>query len=189
MHASAFSACGLCSVLIKYSIMKKMILCAAAVVAAVCAAGCGKTQEAAQATAETVQESAEAAAEAAENTVAQLDAALAVANGKVSELDNDEVLRPDVKVAELTVVDFNATWCGPCKKFAPTFEEIAGEYAGKALFYSVDVDVHPELAAEYGVQGIPHIQFINPADPAANTSLVGLQTKEDFTAALNAFLK
>ena len=59
----------------------------------------------------------------------------------------------------------------------------------RSLFYSVDVDVHPELAAEYGVQGIPHIQFINPADPAANTSLVGLQTKEDFTAALNAFLK
>ena len=95
----------------------------------------------------------------------------------------------DLAQGKPVIVDFNATWCGPCKKFAPTFEEIAGEYAGKALFYSVDVDVHPELAAEYGVQGIPHIQFINPADPAANTSLVGLQTKEDFTAALNAFLK
>ena len=77
----------------------------------------------------------------------------------------------------------------PLQEIRPHIRGNAGEYAGKALFYSVDVDVHPELAAEYGVQGIPHIQFINPADPAANTSLVGLQTKEDFTAALNAFLK
>lgn len=107
----------------------------------------------------------------------------------IVDLADDSALRPGMTVDQLTFIDFNATWCGPCKKFAPTFEEIAGEYAGKALFYSVDVDVHPELAAEYGVQGIPHIQFINPADPAANTSLVGLQTKEDFTAALNAFLK
>lgn len=105
----------------------------------------------------------------------------------IIELAQGETL--DLAQGKPVIVDFNATWCGPCKKFAPTFEEIAGEYAGKALFYSVDVDVHPELAAEYGVQGIPHIQFINPADPAANTSLVGLQTKEDFTAALNAFLK
>lgn len=105
----------------------------------------------------------------------------------VTVLEKGAVITPEE--SKLVVIDFNATWCGPCKKFAPTFEEIAGEYAGKALFYSVDVDVHPELAAEYGVQGIPHIQFINPADPAANTSLVGLQTKEDFTAALNAFLK
>lgn len=95
----------------------------------------------------------------------------------------------DVAQGKPVIVDFNATWCGPCKKFAPTFEEVAREYTGKALFYSVDVDVHPELAAEYGVTGIPHIQFIKPADTAANTSLVGLQTKEDFTKAIDAFLK
>lgn len=105
----------------------------------------------------------------------------------VIELGQGETL--DMAQGKPMIVDFNATWCGPCKKFAPTFEEVAREYAGKALFYSVDVDVHPELAAEYGVTGIPHIQFINPADSTANTSFVGLQTKEDFTKALDAFLK
>ena len=129
-------------------------------------------------------EATDTAAEAPDSTV-QTEAAETTA--AVIELAQGETL--DLAQGKPVIVDFNATWCGPCKKFAPTFEEIAGEYAGKALFYSVDVDVHPELAAEYGVQGIPHIQFINPADPAANTSLVGLQTKEDFTAALNAFLK
>ena len=173
MHASAFSACGLCSVLIKYSIMKKMILCAAAVVAAVCAAGCGKTQEAAQATAETVQESAEAAAEAAENTVAQLDAALAVANGKVSELDNDEVLRPDVKVAELTVVDFNATWCGPCKMLAPVFEQAAAKFEGKVAFLSVDLDKCPATAAAFGVQAVPTVVILRP--DGKTSTFVGTQ--------------
>lgn len=87
------------------------------------------------------------------------------------------------------IIDFNATWCGPCKAFAPTFDEVAAQFAGKALFYSVDVDLHPELAAEYGVTSIPHIQFINPGDTAANTSVLGLQTKEDFTAQVEAFLK
>ena len=78
---------------------------------------------------------------------------------------------------KLLVVDFNATWCGPCKQFAPNFEAVAEKYADKALFYSVDVDQHPELAARYNVQSIPMVVFIRP-DGQTATSLGYLEEPE-----------
>lgn len=78
---------------------------------------------------------------------------------------------------KLMVIDFNATWCGPCKQFAPNFEAVAEKYADKALFYSVDVDQHPELAARYNVQSIPMVVFIRP-DGQTATSLGYLEEPE-----------
>ena len=49
-------------------------------------------------------------------------------------------------LARPAVVDFNATWCGPCRQLAPILEELAKEYAGKVDFYSIDVDKNKELA-------------------------------------------
>ena len=53
------------------------------------------------------------------------------------------------------VVDFSATWCGPCRMLAPVLEEISGKLDGRADFYNVDVDEAPGLAARYGVMNIP----------------------------------
>ncbi len=57
--------------------------------------------------------------------------------------------------AAVSVVDFNATWCGPCRMLAPVLEEISGKYADRVSFYSVDVDESPELAAQYRVNSVP----------------------------------
>ena len=54
------------------------------------------------------------------------------------------------------LVDFWAEWCGPCKRAAPEVEATAAEMAGRALVLKVDTDAHPQLAAQYGVQGIPN---------------------------------
>lgn len=55
------------------------------------------------------------------------------------------------------IVDFYATWCGPCKRLAPILEEVQKEYAGKIVIYKVDTGVERELAAYFGIQSIPTV--------------------------------
>lgn len=75
------------------------------------------------------------------------------------------------------IIDFYATWCGPCKQLSPLLEELAGEYAGRIKVYKVDVDKEPELAAAFGVQSIPMLLWI-PADGTPFVSM-GLMPKAD----------
>ena len=72
----------------------------------------------------------------------------------VRKVNAEEFLK-DAKAADAAVVDFNATWCGPCRMLAPVLEAVSGELEGQVSFYSVDVDECPELAAEYRVQSVP----------------------------------
>ena len=61
---------------------------------------------------------------------------------------------------KLLVVDFYATWCGPCKAMAPHLERIAEEYDGKIDVYKVDVDQEPELSAVFNIRSVPTLLFI-----------------------------
>lgn len=58
------------------------------------------------------------------------------------------------------IIDFFATWCGPCKALSPVLEEIAAEYAGKVDIYKVDVDEEQELASLFGIRSVPTLLFI-----------------------------
>lgn len=58
------------------------------------------------------------------------------------------------------IIDFYATWCGPCKMLAPVLDEIAAEYEGSIDVYKVDVEEEEELAALFGIRGVPSILFI-----------------------------
>lgn len=53
------------------------------------------------------------------------------------------------------LVDFFATWCGPCKRVAPVVDEIANEVAGKADVYKIDIDQSPDIASQFGVMSVP----------------------------------
>ncbi|MBC8413136.1 MAG: thioredoxin [Nitrospira sp.] len=64
-----------------------------------------------------------------------------------------------VKSSVVTMVDFWATWCGPCKIIAPVVEELAKEYGEKVNFTKVNTDENPDLASKYKIRGIPTLMF------------------------------
>lgn len=78
----------------------------------------------------------------------------------IIDLANDSALRPGMKVDQLTFIDFNATWCGPCKLIAPSFHALANDFIGRVTFYSVDIDRCPETAKAFGVEAIPTFVLI-----------------------------
>ena len=65
-----------------------------------------------------------------------------------------------VEAAPLAMVDFWASWCGPCKMLSPLVEALAEQYDGKALVAKVNVDEEPDLAARFGVMSIPTVVFL-----------------------------
>lgn len=58
------------------------------------------------------------------------------------------------------IIDFYATWCGPCKMVAPVMEELANEYGNKVTFYKVDTEQEQQLSSVFGIRSIPSILFI-----------------------------
>ncbi len=75
------------------------------------------------------------------------------------------------------VVDFYATWCGPCKRLAPIMDELSETYKGKINFYKVDVDQNRELAAAFGISSIPQVLYV-PVEGLPMLK-VGLYPKEE----------
>ncbi len=76
----------------------------------------------------------------------------------------------------LTVVDFWASWCGPCRLLSPIVEELAGELTD-VNFAKVNVDDEPELANRFGISAIPTLVMLKNGEPAAQS--VGLKGKEE----------
>lgn len=68
------------------------------------------------------------------------------------------------------IIDFNATWCGPCKQFAPIFEAAAVKYPN-IKFESVDVDQNPDLANQFGVESIPMVVLLDENDKVLDQSI------------------
>lgn len=84
------------------------------------------------------------------------------------------------------VVDFWATWCGPCRALAPVVEEVASEYEGKAEIVKCNVDDCEEIAAQYSIRSIPALIFFK--DGKAVDRLVGAVPKSEITAKIDALL-
>jgi thioredoxin 1 len=85
---------------------------------------------------------------------------------------DQEVLKADGPV----LVDFHATWCGPCKILAPVVEKIAEDFAGKIKVGKVDVDQAPRLAAKYGISSVPTVMVFQGGQKKA--SHIGVAKRE-----------
>lgn len=84
------------------------------------------------------------------------------------------------------VLDFSATWCGPCKKLAPIMEEIAKEYEGKVIVGKCDVDECEDLSMQYGIRNVPTVLYIK--DGQVIDKHVGAAAKNVFVEKLQQLL-
>ncbi len=86
----------------------------------------------------------------------------------------------------VTLVDFWAEWCGPCKMMNPVLEEIATEYDGKVTVGKVNVDDEGDLAVKYNVSSIPTLLLMN--DGEVQNQFVGVTSKGDLKKAIDAIV-
>ncbi len=84
------------------------------------------------------------------------------------------------------LVDFWATWCGPCRMIAPFVEEIARDYQGKAVVAKMDTDANPQTPMKYGIMGIPTLIIFKDGKEAER--IVGAVPKQMITRKLDAVL-
>ena len=114
---------------------------------------------------------------------------------RVEMAPNEEVPVPKYKIEEgrimpvdgkPMIVDFSATWCGPCRQLKPIFEELAEEFRDRITFLTIDTDENPELAQAYNVTGIPTLIFINK-DGQIQDTISGFQNRDQLLAAINTY--
>ncbi len=102
---------------------------------------------------------------------------------EITDATFDEVV---LKSDKPVVVDFWAAWCGPCRMVGPIIEELSHEYEGKAVVGKVDVDVHQQYAAKYGVRNIPTVLVFKNGEIVNRQ--VGVSPKRVYADAIDAAL-
>ena len=105
-------------------------------------------------------------------------------NANLTTLTDDNFEEEVLNADEPVLVDFWATWCGPCQQIAPIVEEIADEFEGRAKVGKVDVDENPQTAQEYGVRSIPTLLFFK--DGEVQEQVVGAAGKQPLKENLKA---
>lgn len=87
------------------------------------------------------------------------------------------------KTTGLLLVDFSATWCGPCQMLAPIIDDIEKEMADKLKVIKIDVDANPEISSKYNVSSVPTVIIFQ--DGKLKDTIIGFRQKQDYLNALS----
>lgn len=101
---------------------------------------------------------------------------------EITSKNFEEIISQDKPV----LIDFWATWCGPCKRLGPIIEEIAAEYDGKAIIGKCDIEENDELTEQFGIMNVPTVVFLKGGQEVDR--VVGLAMKNIYQDKLNALL-
>lgn len=99
---------------------------------------------------------------------------------------NQDNIREILGSGKPVVLDFWATWCGPCRKVAPVIEELAEQYKEQVIVGKVDVEACDDLAARYGIRNIPTVLFIKQGEVV--DKVVGATLKNVYEEKIKALL-
>jgi thioredoxin 1 len=110
-----------------------------------------------------------------------------MANSKNVQTATDQNFDADIMNSnELTLVDFWAEWCGPCRLLGPTIDQIADEYTGKVKVFKMNVDENPQTPSRFSIRGIPTILFFRNGKNVGQ--LVGNHPKATITQTIENIL-
>ena len=107
-----------------------------------------------------------------------------MASDNVATFTDDNFEREVISSDQPVLVDFWAEWCQPCRMLAPTIDEIADEYAGKAKIGKLDIDDNRAVSAKFGIRSIPTVLLFKNGEPVKQ--FVGLTQKADLAKAIDA---
>ena len=100
---------------------------------------------------------------------------------------SDATFEQDVLASDTPVlVDFSATWCGPCRQVAPILEELSGQYEGKLKIVKLDTDANPQITAKYGITSIPTMHVFQGGEVVK--TIVGAKPKPQLVKDLEQFV-
>ena len=102
------------------------------------------------------------------------------------EFTDDNFETEVIQSTKPVLVDFWAEWCGPCRQIAPTVDEVAAEYEGRAVVGKVNIDHHPDIASQYGIRSIPNLLVFS--DGKVQQQIVGAVGKDKLSEAINKLL-
>lgn len=101
-------------------------------------------------------------------------------------IDSNEFIEKVENTKGVVVVDFFATWCGPCKMLAPVFEGVSNEMGDKAKFFKLDIDESDNIAEKYRIAAVPTMIIFKDGIPVEN--LAGFMPKENIATKVKAHL-
>ncbi|MEE9263803.1 MAG: thioredoxin [Vicinamibacteria bacterium] len=106
--------------------------------------------------------------------------------GNALELDDSNFDTEVIQAEEPVLVDFSATWCGPCQQLSPIIDELAEEYSGKVKVGKVDIDKSQDVAGKFGIMSVPTVLFFKGGEKV--DQVVGLLPKTQYKTKLDQLL-